>query len=121
MLRVQILHLLFELHPPLYCTLPMYCTDIMQGGIYTLVRGNKSKELPKSINFSISLHNVCAVHQEVCSTPGDFSTLGDIMSTVGDIMSTPGDIVSTLGAYRDECGGYHEYTGGCSVHLGNHE
>ena len=41
-----------------------------------------------------TLHNVCAVHR------GMFSTPGVIMSTVGDTVSTPG--------------GYREYTGGIS-------
>ena len=54
-----------------------------------------------------TLHNVCAVHREMFSTPGD------IMSTVGDIMSTVEDIMGTVG-------GYHEYTGGISwVHWGD--
>ena len=30
-----------------------------------------------------TLHNVCAVHRGVCSTPGDFSTLGDVQYTGG--------------------------------------
>ena len=66
----------------------------------------------------LTLHNVCAVHQGVCSTLGDFSTLGDITKYTGRIswvhwvvFSTVGDIMSTLEEY-------HEYTGSCSVQWG---
>ena len=37
----------------------------------------------KFMPLRFTLHNVCAVHRGVCSTTGNFSTLGDIMSTVG--------------------------------------
>ena len=83
----------------------------------------------------------CAVYWGISfSTPGVFSTLGDIMITLGDTMSTAGgyhdecgDIMSTpggvqyiggyyeyTGGYHNECGRYHEYTRGCSVHWGFH-
>ena len=55
--------------------------------------------------MAATLHNVCAVHWGMCSTPGDFSTLEDIMSTVGDTMSTPGMFTTpgglSTGSYED--------------------
>ena len=71
-----------------------------------------------------TLHDVCAVHRGVCSTPGDVQYTGAcsvhwrMFSAPGDIMSTPGGVQYTggyreyTGAYDHECGGYHEYTGG---------
>ena len=51
-----------------------------------------------------ALHNVCAVHQGVCSTPGDVQyTWG--CSVHRRMFSTPGNII--------------EYTRGCSIHWGN--
>ena len=82
-----------------------------------------------------TLHNVCAVHRGLCSTPGVFSTLRNIIEYTGGvqyseytgryhdecggIMSTAGCVQYT-GGYHDECGGCHEYTRGCSVHWGFH-
>ena len=68
--------------------------------------------------------NACAVHQGMCSTPGDvqytggcsihwgisLSTPGDVQYTWGISLSTPGvfstveDTMSTVGGYHDECG-----------------
>ena len=42
------------------------------------------------------------------------------MSTPG-VFSSPGDIMSTVRAYHDECGGYHEYNGGIGTQRGYHE
>ena len=60
----------------------------------------------------LALCNVCAVYQGVCSTPGDFSTLGDIQytgrfprvhrrisSSTPRVFSTLWDIMSTLGVF----------------------
>ena len=49
--------------------------------------------------------------EDITSTLGVFSILGDIMMHVGDIMSTSGDV--------QYIGGYHEYIRGISgVHRG---
>ena len=49
------------------------------------------------------------------STPGVFSTLGEIMSALGVTIMSVGDIMSTLGDVQ-YTGRYHEHTRGCSVH-----
>ena len=62
----------------------------------------------------------CSVHWGISlSTPGVFSTLGDIMSTP-EVSSTMGGYYEDSGGYHDECGGYHEYTLRYSAHWGFH-
>ena len=63
--------------------------------------------------MSVQYTGGCSVDWGVSlSTPGVFSTLGDIMSTPGGVFSTVGDTMSVAG--------YHEYIRGCSVHYGFH-
>ena len=68
---------------------------------------------------------MCSTTGDIISTPGVFSTLGDIIEYTGGVqynggfMSTPG-VFSTVGDTMSTLGEYHEHTRACSVHWGFH-
>ena len=77
--------------------------------------------------MSVQYTGRCAVHREVCSTPGGYHWVhqGDMIEYTGDVQYTGGiswehwGVFSTVGGYHEYTGGYHDECGGISwVHQG---